>query len=359
MKTPELFEHFEVERVPRWPLLVRLLGGSIILHAVLLACAFYVPAVRNALNLASIFSGTGYVDQAYRKTSIGDRAQIINLPKFQYPEGYFYKGPPPPDPNVPQIIVQAQPVIIQPPPIMKMPKVKLTPSPSPSASPSPISDPDGTAQVATSGNGPGDGKTPEQLEAEMDKIAADNKIARPNETDINTRPLKDWLADANALKTKGELDLSKTVEVVISAQLDADGKLIDPVIVQKAGDETMIKVAADMVAKLNDSNALSFLKKFNQNGLSGKQVRFTLKLDQTDVVAKVESEVESAQRAQEIASGFNLLLVFGQKAKAGQDEEVIYRNTKVSSTGNQVIVNFTMPRQTAGEMVRKQLPPAT
>lgn len=363
METQELFEKFEVEREPRWPIMLRLAGGSVVLHIALLACALYVPAVRDALKIAQTLSGTGFVDKAYRKTNIEDRAQILNLPKFQYPEGYFYKGDPmlpPPDPNAPQIMAQAPPVMV-PPAFMPRPRrVKMPPGIPPatasaSPSPSPSVDPKDPAQLAAANKG----KTPDQLEAEMDKMAADSNIARPNESEINTRPLKDWLANANKLKQAGKLDLSKTVEVVIMAELDIDGKLVNPVVVQKSGDDVLIEVAKDMVAKLNDSNALSFLKKFNQTGLSGKQVRFTLKLDESNITAKVESEVESPERAQQIASGFNGLLVVGQYAKRGKDEEQIYKNTKVSSTGNQVIVNFIMPRHDAGELVKRQLPPAT
>lgn len=364
---PELFEHFEVERVSRWPVLSRLLGVSIVVHIIMLACALYVPAVRNALNIASMFSDSGYVDKAYNKTQIGDRAEILNLPKFQYPEGYFAPATMPGfDPLAPQIVATAPPMVMTPPvmtpPVMmpgtpnRMPKGIQLPTPSPSASPSPSVDPkDPAAQVAAKT----DGKSLEQIEEEMNKVATDKNIERPNENEINKRPLKDWLANANILRNTGKLDLTKTVEVVIMAELDQSGKLVNPMVVQKSGDEVLIQVAKDMVSAINDSNALSFLKKLNQTGLSGKQVRFTVKLDQSEVLAKVESEVESEQRAQEIASGFNLLLLLGQKTKEGQDEGAIYKNTKISSNGNQVIVNFTMPRQTAGEMVKKQLPPAT
>ncbi len=372
MKMPELFEHFEVERVSRWPMLSRLLGVSIVVHIIMLACALYVPAVRNALNIASMFSDSDYVDKAYNKTQIGERAEILNLPKFQYPEGYFAPATMPGfDPLAPQIVATAPPMVMMPPvmtppvmtpPVMtpgtpnRMPKGIQLPTPSPSASPSPSVDPkDPAAQVASKT----DGKSLEQLEAEMDKIAADKNIERPNENEINKRPLKDWLANANILRNAGKLDLNKTVEVVIVAELDESGKLVNPMVVQKSGDEVLIQVAKDMVSAINDSNALSFLKKLNQTGLSGKQVRFTVKMDQSEVLAKVESEVESEQRAQQIALGFNGLLEVGRITKSGQDEGIIYKSTTVSSNGNQVIVNFTMPRQTAGEMVKKQLPPAT
>ncbi len=357
MQMPEIFEQFELDRRSRWPMMTRLLGGSIVVHFILLLCVLYIPSVRNALNLAAMFSDTSYVDRAYSKTQIGDRAEILNLPKFQYPEGYFAPATPVPDPMAAQIVASAPPMMG--PPVMPKtttipvppPPTPTTPTPSPSAAPMKSDD---ISTLATT-----DGKTPEELEAEMNKVADANKIVRPNEEEVNTRPLKDWLANANTLRTTGKLDLSKTVEVVISADLDKNGKLINPTVTRKAGDETMAEVAKDLVAAINDSNALVFLTKENENGLGGRKVIFTVKLDQTEVLAKVESEAESPQRAEKMASGFNLLLLLGQKLKDGKDEGVIYKNTKVSSNGTQIIVNFAMPRSEAGEIIKKHVPPAT
>jgi hypothetical protein len=356
MKMPELFEQVELDHRSRWPMMTRLLGGSIVLHFILLLCVLYVPSVRNALNLASMFSDTSYVDRAYSKTQIGDRAEILNLPKFQYPEGYFAPTTPVPDPMAAQIVASAPPMSA---PVMPKttpipvppPTTPTTPAPSPSTAPIKSDD---TSTLAKT-----DAKTPEELEAEMNKIADANKIVRPNEEEVNTRPLKDWLANANTLRNTGKLDLSKTVEVVISAELDPAGKLINPTVTRKSGDEAMAEVAKDLVSAINDSNALIFLTKEKENGLGGRKVIFTVKLDQTEVLAKVESEAESPQRAEKMASGFNLLLLLGQKLKDGKDEGVIYKNTKVSSNGNQIIVNFAMPRSEAGEIIKKHVPPAT
>ena len=59
-----------------------------------------------------------------------------------------------------------------------------------------------------------------------------------------------------------------------------------------------------------------------------------------------------------MARGYNMLLVAGELAKRGHDEEALYRNTNVTSEGKQILVNFSMPRQTASEMLKKQLPPS-
>ena len=84
----ELFANFEVNRQPRWPIVSKLLAGSLIMHVSLAACVLYVPGLRTAFNLASLISGTRVVDKDYEKTQIGDDVQLVELAsdKFHYPE---------------------------------------------------------------------------------------------------------------------------------------------------------------------------------------------------------------------------------------------------------------------------------
>jgi hypothetical protein len=110
---------------------------------------------------------------------------------------------------------------------------------------------------------------------------------------------------------------------------------------------------------------LSFLRDPNkikdETGLRCDEMplQLTIKLDQNEIVAKVESQADSPERAIQMARGYNGLLAIGQFAKRGKDEEVLYKNTKVTAEGKQIVVNFSMPRQTASEMLKKQLPPSS
>jgi hypothetical protein len=78
-----------------------------------------------------------------------------------------------------------------------------------------------------------------------------------------------------------------------------------------------------------------------------------VKLTDTDVTVVVSSEVESPDRASQIAKGYSILLIGGRIAKKGQTEEVIYKNTKISTNGKAVEVNFTMPRKEATDILAK------
>src|SRR5215203_1948068 len=86
----ELFEKFEVNRDPRWVVLSKLIGASLVLHLGLLWMAIYVPAFRDTINIAALIANTKFVDKPYDATQIGDDVQFVQLSeKFRYPEGYF------------------------------------------------------------------------------------------------------------------------------------------------------------------------------------------------------------------------------------------------------------------------------
>ena len=361
----ELFEESIINRDPRWPVMLKLTGGSVALHLTLLGLLFYVPGVRDTFNIAAFLSDTEYVDRDYTRSEIGDEAQIVTLGnKFRYPPGYFAT-------ELEIAMAQVQPT---PPPMAQInvqPKVTPSPSPTPEPSPSPSPSPAPSASPTASGSpvvaeNTTDPKTAAEAEQQLNKIAADNNVVRPSENEVNTRPLKDWLARSNALKEKGELDLNSAIEILIAANLNGDCKLSDAQVIQKTGDARLIEVAKDMVAAIGDSGMLSFLRDPNKvkdqtGGARCDQMplQLTIKLDQNEIVAKVESQADSPERAIQMARGYNGLLAIGQFAKRGKDEEVLYKNTKVTAEDKKIVVNFSMPRETASEMLKKQLPPAS
>ena len=355
----ELFSNFEVNRKPRWPILLRLLGGSLALHLALAVSVIYVPTLLDAVGLASLARATEYVDKPYNKTLIGEEVQIVQLgPKFRYPDGYFAPAGLP-------VNSFALPQIISPPPKPLSTPTPI-PSPSPAPSPSPSSAAGGSAVASNNKPTPNQASvqsTPKDAVTDANKSETDDVLG-VNEDEINTRPLKDWLARANALKEKGLLDLTSTLEMTIEAKLNADCKLSDPKVVQKSGDPQMIEIAKDLASAISDSRMLLFLK--DPEKLQKQQdakplkcdpmsLRFTVKLDQSDFNAKVETEADSPDRAAQLTRLYNWALAAGEIKKRGRDEEVIFKNTKVTSAGKQIIVHFNLPRQNASEMLKKQI----
>ena len=75
------------------------------------------------------------------------------------------------------------------------------------------------------------------------------------------------------------------------------------------------------------------------------------------MLASVESEASSPRTRGVARESLNNLLYFGAGSRAGKDEEVIMKNTNATPDGKKVVVNFSMPRQSVVDMIKKQLEP--
>lgn len=358
----ELFEKFEVNREPRWKVLTRLTGASLVLHFALMALVVYVPALREGLNIGALIANTRFVDKPYESTQIGDSVQIVQLSdKFRYPDGYFalegqIAGNLPPqtaanDPFAPKIISQAS----------KESKVdpEASPSPSPAASVSPTGSPAASASPSTAiaqASPAASPLTPDEAQKQLDKTAEEGGLPLPAENEINKQVLRDFAKYANDLKTQGKLDFNKPFEVVIEAELDEKGKLKNPRFTKKAGDENLVELFGKLVAALNDSGFLIYLQPITKDNPNAT-VKITVKQGEQEVLASVESETSSPQRAESLAKVLNTALYFGAGSRAGHDEEILMKNTNATQDGKRVLVNFSMPRQSVVDMIQKQLKP--
>jgi hypothetical protein len=355
----ELFENFEVNRESRATVLLKLLGASLAVHLVLCWMVVYVPAVRDTVNIAALIASTKWVDEDYTATRIGNDVQIVQLEKFRYPDGYFAsetQGFAQPgiaganDPFAPKIISQWK---------GGGPDPEETPSPSPEASPTASPSPDASVSPAIAQAGPGasPGASPlsqEDAQKELEKTAAQNNVDLPDENQINKRALKDFASYANDLKNQGKLDLNKPFEIIIEAQLDEKGKLVNPKFKKTAGDANLVELFGRMISALNDSGFLTYLSPISKDN-PNSTVRIMVKQGEKDVLASVESETTSPERAKSLAGALNTLLYLGAGSRAGKDEEVIMKNTNATPDGKKVVVNFSMPRQSLVDMIKKQM----
>ncbi len=357
--TDGLFENFEVNREPFWPRISWLIAGSGVWHLVLLACIILIPPVRNALNLAVMFSGGGFVDRPYNQTEIGDDVgdvYEITTEKFRYPDGYFAMDQ--------QGLPSQQFPITAPftPPVFSPSKVATpppTPTPFPIAAPpaisanSPVASPPAktAAEIKAA-----EEKAAEKAQKELDDVSKKTGIELPKEGEVNKAPFKDLAAYANDLKKQGKLDLEQSFEVAIDTQLDKDGKLVKPTVSKKTGDATLIDLGAHLVAAMNDSGVLFYLKKINEDK-PGTKVVFTIKQDGNEVWATVTSEVSSLDSARQLAAGFRLLLAAGAESRKGKDEETLLRATTVSADGKNIVFKLTMAHKDVAEIVKKGMVP--
>jgi hypothetical protein len=340
--TSGLFENFEVNADPFWPKVSKLLGGSIVFHALLILAIALIPPVRDALSIAMFFSSGSIVDRPYNKTHIENEGDIteITTEKFHYPEGYFAMDQmpfPTPTPTPPPLAAAAP---FTPAPVPPGQLDPLAP-PKPSASSSPL-----VAAKATPTPTPNaeDEAARQKAEEELDKMAAENGVKRPKE--INTRPFKDLLAAAKKLKDEKKLNLDGQIELTVEADRDEQGKLTNAKVTDKRGDKTLESVALDFVAALSDSGVLDFLE-------GTKHLKVTVKLDNDNVEVVATTEVDSEDRARQLERTFGGMIVLGRIVKHGKDEEVYYNHTQVSSKEKEVSVKFAMPRAEMGAMLSK------
>jgi len=359
--TGGLFDHFEVNREPFWPRIAWLVAGSGAWHLVLIACVLLIPPVRDAFAVAALFSGAGFVDRPYRHSVIGDDAEIIDFTteKFHYPDGYFLMDQQGVFPSAEQYPVMA--------PFKPASMLPSAASPSPSPSPTPTPSVTPSADIAGNG-GPGktaggkptvtptpaatDNKSVEQAQKDLEDTSKKTGIDLPEEGDINKAPFRDLAIYATQLRDEKKLDFDKPFEVTIETALDKDGKLVNPTVSRKTGDETLVDLGKRLVAAMNDSGVLFYLKKINEDK-PGTKVTFTIKQETTEVVASVESEASSADSANKLSRGFALMLVAGAASRKGHDEELLLKSTKVSADGNKIVFKMTMPRQDAVDIVKK------
>jgi len=340
-------------------------------HLVFVWMVVYVPAVRDTVNIAALIASTKWVDEEYTATQIGSDVQIVQLEKFRYPDGYFAlenQGFADPavagasDPFAPKIISQWKPG--GPDPEDKpSPSPEASPSASPAAgaSPSPAIAQASGSPAGSPGASPGASPsasplTQEDAQKELEKTAAQNNVTLPDENQINKRALKDFANFANELKNQGKFDLNKPFEIVIEAQLDEKGKLVNPKFTKQEGDANLVELFGRMVSALNDSGFLTYLSPISKDN-PGSTVRIMVKQGDKEVLASVESETTSPERAKSLAGVLNNLLYFGAGSRAGKDEEVIMKNTNATPDGKKVVVNFSMPRQNLVDMIKKQMQP--
>ena len=358
--TGGLFDHYEVNREPFWPKMSWLVAGSGAWHLVLVVLILLIPPVRDAFSITAMFRDSGFVDKPYVHTDIEDAAMLdFSNEKFHYPEGYWamdQEGVPP----LPQFPV----VPFTPAHYSAISTTAASPSPSitPGASPTPpliasnnqgdkTSGGKGSEPKPSPGASPQD-KSVEQAQKELEAASKKTGIELPAENEINKAPFKDLAKHATELRDADKLDFNKAFEISIETTLDKNGKLVNPRVAKKSGDETLVDLGKELISAMNDSNVLVYLKKINDDK-PGTKVVFTIKQDGADVSALVDTEVSSPDSANKLARGFGILLLAGAASRKGHDEEILLKNTKVHAEGSKVIFKLSMAHDEVVKIVQK------
>ena len=148
---------------------------------------------------------------------------------------------------------------------------------------------------------------------------------------------------------KGQLDLDKTIEVTLEADRNEDGTLTNMEMTGTSSNDPALKeLAKDVVRTLSASGVLSFLQ-------GARHLKMRLRLDQQKLTVLAVTEVESEAQARNMSITFNAGLMYEQFRTAGKDENQVWKNTRISSSGREISVSFEMPRGVAGSLLARQV----
>jgi hypothetical protein len=147
---------------------------------------------------------------------------------------------------------------------------------------------------------------------------------------------------------RGQLNLESAFEIIIEGDFASGGLIHNVEIRQQSGDSALRQIAADFVAALNESRALNFLD-------NAQHLHLAITSRETGLNASAAIRAESNAQARTKAQAYRSLLFMGAMLKKGRDEELIYKSLSVSSKDGEIIVNFSMPRETFCALLSKYL----
>ena len=340
----QLFDTFEVNRVPRWPLMSRLVALSIVVHGLFFVAIVYIPTLRALLHVASAMSGLEFSREDYDKTLLGQRATIIKFEpheKLYYPPDYF---------GAPEVAetTQLDPMMVQPvaPPPVQVYRPRRQ-RPSAVSTPEPTPTPEEVAG-ATPTPTPVSEEERKRAEAEMAETEKKTGVSRLR---IKVKPWEDLAAEGKQLFEQGKLNLNSTVDVRATAERMADGKLKPETVDikwNKPPDETTELLARRVITAVSESEMLVTLE-------GAKAVDMSLKLDEKDIDIVIGNQFASAAEAEKFASGYAMLLLGARIARSGTDDAEIYNNVKVRPEGDRFVISFKMPKDAAGRLITNML----
>jgi hypothetical protein len=357
----------------------------------------FVGRVCEVLDMAyvgSIILGTerAYVDEAYDKVDLGDSDITFisrdgdNAP-LSYPEGYFQVANPEQfntAQNVTDPMMAGFPnSTFSPGPI---PGIPYTPTPQnsllntkpivPKYNPKSVKGQIPTDAFEVGGDNPtipkGTGKGGKVKDANANNAKPDESdtadvnakpqpTATPITTDavaaveVNKKPLTDFADVIAAQWAANQIDLNQKFTVALDGTITKDGKL-DPKKSRfdkskESGDAKMIEIAREALEALGQSGFLTYLQM-----IGVEKINVVIGQDDQQITAVITSTQKTPERAKSVSSLASASILTGKGlAKEPSDELTLLNGAKVSTDGNNFVLNFAVPKPIAQEMINRKL----
>lgn len=433
---PFMFNGYEVKNWEFNPRIYKILTGSTIFCVLALiavgqsnvlntrACdapmVSKVCQVLDAVYVGSTLLGTDgeWVNKPYERTDLGDvditYIDTSNVsPPLPYPEGYFALANPEMLYNDPMIIPGSEFPTADgfPPPTNFPPATNFPTSPNPIAPgnnpiaktpvyPKPNKNkptiPLPETGVVVEGDNPigkdkqngsqgfpnqnDEGKKPNEETANNNDKQPDIKSDAVDEVELNKKPIFD-LGDFVKIKVnKDKVNLETPFVVQATGKLNKDGKIKDgsfKVIKAESTSKDMIAIVQRSIEAIDESGYLKYLEK-----LSGKDLNLLFTQDNEKIIAEVQSEMESDERARSIRSGIVLSILYMQNKKNkeiaektealktadseqkiklerdiqnAKDDLALLAGAKVEADGKKIIIRFNIKKDVAHPMIQRKL----
>jgi len=168
---------------------------------------------------------------------------------------------------------------------------------------------------------------------------------------VDAQPLCEWLAKLKAAIAAGKIDSSAAFDITIDAAEIWEGRThLAEVGFAGVEQRRLLEsdLAQDFVSALNLSGALRYLE-------DARHLRLTLKAAQQTALVQAAAVYHSEVRAAQVAKNYNDGLGFLRSLKRDGNDSVVLNNMIVSANGKQLLMRLEMPREQAGNLLRKHL----
>ena len=170
--------------------------------------------------------------------------------------------------------------------------------------------------------------------------------------ELNKRPLIDFAQVLNENLQEKEVNLKAPFSVTLEGELDENCRfdVKKSKFIKSEGDAKMVEVVKNAMQAVNDSGVFGYFQNLKSNKLS-----WTLAQDETQLVSIMQSAQADENKAKTFASSYKLLISTAKLLHKDKDEEILLNYLTVTSQGNNVIFNMTMPKDEAQEMLQRKL----
>lgn len=179
---------------------------------------------------------------------------------------------------------------------------------------------------------------------------ADSQSAAAARQRVNVQPLRQLLPRfREILEHKGAANQTRRARV--EADLAEDGSFTD-VRVDAAGDREFIRFVTNAAQAVGDSRVFSLVS--NQGA---RRVEMLLRLDGENILASASADIASAEGAQQLATGYGLLLTMARKKAEGRASFPVLSAAHLSANGKQLVLSLEMPREQLGNLLQQHVTP--